>query len=231
MNTEKQPGFNHQQRESVIQAPEVETPVYPSLSGVTAEPADKDKNKVIPDEYNAADHPPPEFVRQEGTEKSSLPPVEQRDYLKPGYPGNPIHLVMNKTQEAPDDQRSQQRPAKAPERSPSTGLPVDLTEPEQVMVESQPVFTGIQNTGTEVEGLLEAPAWLSGKKSELHKGLFLNDSKVETEPVVNVTIGRIEVRANQSPAPQQPRQHKKPSGVMTLDKYLSMQKQTQGGKP
>jgi hypothetical protein len=230
-NIEKQPVHHHQQRKSVIQSLEVETPVYPSVSGITSEPADKDKNKVLPedlpDEHDAAGHPPPGFVRQEGTdtEKSSLPPVEQRDYLKPGYPGNPIHIAMNKTQEAPDDQRSQQRPSKAPERSPSTGLPIDFTEPEQVMVESQPVFTGIQNTGmedtgTEVDGLLEAPAWLSEKQHELHKELVVNDSKAETEPVINVTIGRIEVRANQSPPPEQTGKKKKPSGIMSLETYL-----------
>lgn len=226
-NIEKQPVHNHRQHKSVIQSLEVETPVYPSVSGIPAEPADKDRNKVLPDEHDAAGHPPPGFVRQEGTdtEKSSLPPVEQKDYLKPGYTGNPTHIVMNKTQDAPDDQRSQQRQPKAPERFPSTGLPIDLTEPGQVMAESQPVFTDIQNTGmedtgTEVEGMLEAPVWLPGKQHELHKGLVVNDSKAETEPIINVTIGRIEVRANQSPAPEQTGKKKKPSGIMSLETYL-----------
>lgn len=51
----------------------------------------------------------------------------------------------------------------------------------------------------------------------------------EIEPVINVTIGRIEVRANQSQAPEQTRKKKKPSGVMSLDHYLKQR--TQGGNP
>ena len=92
----------------------------------------------------------------------------------------------------------------------------------------QPGTISVQNANLRPRGLLQTPTWLSERQSELRKGngLFLKDSRVETEPVTNVTIGRIEVRA----APreiEQSRRKKKPSGVMSLDKYLSQR--TQGG--
>ncbi len=46
-------------------------------------------------------------------------------------------------------------------------------------------------------------------------------------PVVNITIGRIDVRATRREGEKQPRQPKKPSGIMGLDQYL--QKRTHGG--
>lgn len=47
------------------------------------------------------------------------------------------------------------------------------------------------------------------------------------EPVVNITIGRIDVQATRGEGKKQPRQPKKPSGIMGLDQYL--QKRTHGG--
>lgn len=91
---------------------------------------------------------------------------------------------------------------------------------ETVMVEPQPIAPARQDNGTGSRGLLEAPAWLAGEQSQVYRELFSMDSKAEAEPVINVTIGRIEVRANRSPAPEQPRKRKKPSGVMSLDQYL-----------
>ena len=54
-------------------------------------------------------------------------------------------------------------------------------------------------------------------------------NKVSAEPVINITIGRIEVRATQFEAQKQPRRQRKPSGVMSLDTYL--QQRTHGGNP
>jgi len=201
-NSEKQPVHNLQQPESVFQSMEVDTPVYPAVSSLDEEPTDKNKNKVFPKKHDVPpSNPPQEPVRPQGEK-------------------NPVHIVPIKPQESPGDQQSRQRQQAANELSLTTVQPMNLTEPKQVLSASQPVFTGIQNTGTEVEGLLETPAWLPGKQKEIHKRILPDDSKVEPELVVNVSIGRIEVRANQSPPPEPTRKGKKPSGVMSLETYL-----------
>jgi hypothetical protein len=55
------------------------------------------------------------------------------------------------------------------------------------------------------------------------------------DPVVNVTIGRVEVRASSPPPPEKPSPRpKKPSGIISLDKYLSQRSRAaaeRGGKP
>lgn len=160
-----------------------------------------------------------------------LQPLEQdpsAGFDKQGNPEKTITINTN-VQQGSKHIRFHQHSSAASELSPSPVQPAGLTEPGQVMTESRPVMPAFQNTGTVSEGTLEAPAWLSGSHSELHKELFLNDSKTGTEPVINVTIDRIEVRANLSPAPEQPRKQKKPSGVMSLDQYLNQR--TQGGSP
>lgn len=69
-------------------------------------------------------------------------------------------------------------------------------------------------------GLLQMPDWLTQMQAELnHRWQGLNQ-KAETEQVVNVTIGRVEVRAVQEESSGQAKRQKKPSGVLSLDDYL-----------
>ena len=46
------------------------------------------------------------------------------------------------------------------------------------------------------------------------------NAKSEADSVVNVTIGRVEVRAVKSETLRQTKPQKKPTGVMSLDDYL-----------
>lgn len=103
-----------------------------------------------------------------------------------------------------------------------SGLSGNLTKPGQGMMKLQPSTISVQNANLRPRGLLQIPTWLSKRQSELREGngLFLKASRVETEPVTNVTIGRIEVRATPQEVEQSGRK-KKPLGVMSLDKYLS----------
>jgi len=139
---------------------------------------------------------------------------------------NPIHkTTIPSHQSSHNPQSGQHRPITS---ELSSGLSENLTKLEQGIMKLQPGTISVQNANLRPRGLLQTPTWLSERQSELRKGngLFLKDSRVETEPVTNVTIGRIEVRA----APreiEQSRRRKKPSGVMSLDKYLSQR--TQGG--
>ena len=101
-------------------------------------------------------------------------------------------------------------------------------KPGKGMKKLQPGTISVQNADFRPRGLLQIPTWLSERQSELRQGngLFLKASRVETEPVTNVTIGRIEVRATPREVEQSERK-KKPSGVMSLDKYL--RQRIQGG--
>lgn len=78
---------------------------------------------------------------------------------------------------------------------------------------------------TNPEGLLNIPNWLAGMQSDINKRWQHLNTKIEsTKPVVNVTIGRVEVRAVQDSGSQaaksQKQVQKKPSGVMSLNDYL-----------
>lgn len=70
-------------------------------------------------------------------------------------------------------------------------------------------------------GLLEPPPWLSEMQAEFNRRWQEMNSRIETEPVINVTIGRVEVRAVQAESPKQSKRKNKPIGVMSLDEYLS----------
>ena len=48
----------------------------------------------------------------------------------------------------------------------------------------------------------------------------LHEAEHKTDSVINVTIGRVEVKAVQNDTQKNARQTKKPTGVMTLDDYL-----------
>ena len=65
---------------------------------------------------------------------------------------------------------------------------------------------------------LEPPSWLP--EIENRFDTHLKDIDAKTEPVINVTIGRVEVRAVQTEAPKKTRHSKKPTAVMPLDEYL-----------
>jgi hypothetical protein len=71
------------------------------------------------------------------------------------------------------------------------------------------------------DGSLEPPTWFSDVQDEFSRRWSDLNSKSTPEPVINVTIGRVEVRAIQADTPKKIRQKKKPSGVMSLDEYLS----------
>ncbi|HFE32020.1 MAG TPA: hypothetical protein ENJ17_01785 [Gammaproteobacteria bacterium] len=70
---------------------------------------------------------------------------------------------------------------------------------------------------------LLAPAWLA-ELSKLQSSLQTHGPEPTTppreEPVVNVTIGRIEIKASPEPPASAPRKENKPRGVMTLQDYL-----------
>lgn len=69
-------------------------------------------------------------------------------------------------------------------------------------------------------GQLQMPDWLNALGQEYGQKAPHSRTQVEKETVVNVTIGRIEVRAVHPQPPSKPRSRRQPVGVMTLEEYL-----------
>ncbi|VAX02342.1 hypothetical protein MNBD_GAMMA19-1672 [hydrothermal vent metagenome] len=86
---------------------------------------------------------------------------------------------------------------------------------------------------THQAGLLQTPDWLAEMQSSLTERWQALNAQTEPEPVINVTIGRVEVRAIQTDSPTPPPQpDKKPSGIMSLSDYLEQRnKQNNKGQP
>ena len=75
-----------------------------------------------------------------------------------------------------------------------------------------------EGENTSLYDSLEPPSWLAEIENRFNTPL--KDIEAKTEPVINVTIGRVEVRAVQAEASRKTRHAKKPTGVMPLDEYL-----------
>ena len=69
-------------------------------------------------------------------------------------------------------------------------------------------------------GLFQTPAWVDEIKSGLQNRFRETTAQTKSEPMVNVTIGRVEVKAIQQDSAKQPTVHNKPSGIMSLENYL-----------
>lgn len=149
----------------------------------------------------------------------------QSHSIKPTMTDNPIHTIPINTQEDFYNQQSNQK--KQVFSKMSSDLPVNLPKMEPAMVESQPGTTTLENTDTVSHGLLGTPPRLSHQQSELFKGLLIKQNNNETESVIKVNIGRVDVRAvmQQAPSPRQRKATPKPK--LSLDDYL---KQRDGGQ-
>lgn len=74
---------------------------------------------------------------------------------------------------------------------------------------------------TDRDGLLQPPNGLGEIQSILNNRLQASAPLQAPEPVVNVTIGRIEIKAIQEDSPKIEKISNKPSGIMNLDDYLA----------
>jgi hypothetical protein len=81
--------------------------------------------------------------------------------------------------------------------------------------ETRPAAQNPQQTG-----LLHTPDWVAEVKYQLQRRFGALDSRAEPEPVVNVTIGRVEIKAVPGDAQKQPVAADQPGSVMSLDEYL-----------
>jgi hypothetical protein len=126
-------------------------------------------------------------------------------------------------------------------RSPAL-QPVDASSPTHFMVSPSgnspgspgilPAFPESVMAGhTEVEhpskppaladtGLLQTPAWVDELQIGLQNRFRETTAQNNAEPSVNVTIGRIEIRASRDKGRKRPQTRDKTGGVMSLDDYL-----------
>ena len=100
-------------------------------------------------------------------------------------------------------------------------VPLDSNPTSEPQTNHQNNITGDgEGENTSVYESLEPPSWLAEIENRFNTPLQAKE--VKTEPVINVTIGRVEVRAVQAEteAATKTRHAKKPTGVMPLDEYL-----------
>lgn len=80
---------------------------------------------------------------------------------------------------------------------------------------------------TSQTGYLQTPAWLTGMQAELNNRWREINAQSQAEPVINVTIGRVEVRAINTESVKPLAAQNKPTGVLSLDDYLK-QRESKG---
>ncbi|MGH8474296.1 MAG: hypothetical protein ACRER2_00745 [Methylococcales bacterium] len=69
-------------------------------------------------------------------------------------------------------------------------------------------------------GTLHVPAWLADLQAQLNTRLQAAHVDIKPEPVINVTIGRVEIRAVNPERQKIAETPAKPKGVLSLDDYL-----------
>jgi hypothetical protein len=215
---------------------------------------DMNDNEVISNRYKATDNTRQEIVMQSGdvtddariaskndtgkrpddkvqkVQKTSERLVSASKYyhsLDTVKRDKPINTATNINRKNSDNGQSKQHQQVTSELS-SDQFENNI-RPEKSLLEPQSRTISKQNINFEHQYLLQTSPRLTRLRSELHRNnVFLKDSKAETEPVTNVTIGRIEIRAIPPKSAEKMECKKKPSGIMSLDNYLSLQKQGGG---
>ncbi|TQV82487.1 hypothetical protein FKG94_07030 [Exilibacterium tricleocarpae] len=75
------------------------------------------------------------------------------------------------------------------------------------------------------KGMLDTPDWVTRLREDLGRQVRDLNPPAASEPVVNVTIGRVDVRAVQTETGKATASKRKPTGVMSLDDYLKHREQ------
>jgi hypothetical protein len=108
---------------------------------------------------------------------------------------------------------SPETPSPLPDTAVASPDPVPALEPEAAHQEGAD-----ERENTTLYGRLETPSWLSDVQARFNE--HSQEKEAKAEPVINVTIGRVEVRAVQTETPKSGQRSKKRTGVMSLDEYL-----------
>lgn len=87
-------------------------------------------------------------------------------------------------------------------------------------LKKQNIENRLEHYESDQAGAMQIPDWLTDMQADFNARWQRINTQTKSEPVINVTIGRIEVRAVQAETTKKPKAHHKPSGVMSLDDYL-----------
>ena len=164
----------------------------------------------------------------ESKKQSQLPLINQLDINIQPQLQSPGDLVQNtsimryKNKKVPhesDVYEGQQRVSEATPHHPIE----PLQKSAMANIINKP---GQENKSNAQPGLFEIPSWLSQLQQELRARVNDRAPNNASEPVINVTIGRVEVRAVQGEQIKNNRAKPKPKTVLGLDEYL---KQGRGG--
>lgn len=115
---------------------------------------------------------------------------------------------------------------KAPSESPFVIEPAANVAQTDRMKEHN-IENRVRQRETHQRGSLQTPNWLTEMQSAINSRLREMNSQHKPEPIVNVTIGRVEVRAVQTDSIKQSKPQNKPSGIMSLDDYLEQRNKGQ----
>lgn len=215
--------------------------IQPNRGTVKPDQPDKvsmvdDKNTIINKYLNSNVNKLDEVMRG-----NNLPPTSSTgEHLLENELNHRIHAMLKRLTDNPSspatspdqNERSNQSNETLLSILPETETP--LSNSANASLESSPASnrqaTQEENRFSENQDIverhrqLEPPLWLSDMASQLTQRL--REKETKTEPVINVTIGRVEIRAVQTEKPKSVAHTKKPTGVMTLDNYL---KRREGG--
>ena len=111
-----------------------------------------------------------------------------------------------------------------PAPSPTSLSPKTSTEWYSAIIDHASLSPVAEDGSRLKEYLLVPPDWLARIQFDFQRGRDSTGPDSKAEPTINVTIGRVEVRAEASPVPTKPRAKDKAGPVMSLDEYLSQRK-------
>ncbi len=133
--------------------------------------------------------------------------------------------VSPTTEPAPDDRGSNKNEGlistPSEKKVPSLDAAVASLDPAPTLEQQkgrQDRISADDRENTALNGRLETPSWLPDMESQFNQRL--QEKEADPEPIINVTIGRVEVRAVQTDGTNKAQRPKKPTGVMTLNEYL-----------
>lgn len=181
----------------------------PPLSGRT--------NTISPPDEMAADTLPPNSRVDEHdlTDEIDHRITTMLQFLpgnaEPSAPGHPPDTFNSRISQAPDNNTSWQNSVVV-----SLGKVPTL---EQQTETPKSIFIDKGADNKALSKPLSAPPWFPEIEGRFNTKI--KDKGVATEPVINVTIGRVEVHAVKGDTAGKTGRSKKPTGVMPLDEYLA----------
>ena len=197
-------------------------------------------NIPLTDKRDEAPVKPASVGRKTMVERIGTPPLESIRRLDDKF-DRQISAMLDRIATLPSNLPPSQEGVHSSERVPSDGeanaggiLEVATIQPRQ----KAPIDDGPAKTnGTDTNGLrqqkiasdhrnpakntlLAPPSWFSEMQAHANLQKNKSNSKPPPQPVVHVTIGRIEIKAIKPKETPRARKPQKPSGVMSLEKYL-----------